>query len=403
MSDKENQPLAPELERNPETQAPEEDIRDQSMRVNQQEEHVNPNLQMGTRSPGLSPTEQDDGAIKPDREQVETDQAPAAGNEVPQTSEGEPGAADTHDTGGVERTTLTDTPTASQVRQPTVDDSDPVAQSAAGPQSDPGGGNPPDGPAIPTAAAPGSSPEPGGELPARPRETRIQSDESLAVQVTEDVEEENTRITATDDADDTANIVGEDTAVGTEVGITASASDADAGDRITYSLEDNFDGAFGIDPDSGVVTVADPGKLNFESSASATIMVRASSADGSSSTSEFSIQLNDANEVPSGISLDTIPTFTGGPGRVVGRLSTSDQDSGDSHSYQISDNRFEIVNRQLQLKDGVSLGGGRWIQCRCHRHLHRFGWFVHFTTVFSPGRRQCDRRQRSGGPAPWYR
>ena len=356
MSDTENQPLTPELERNTETQALEEDIRDQSMRVNQQEEHVNPNLQMGTRSPGLSPTEQDDGAIKPDREQLETDQASAPGNEVPQTSAGESGAAaDTHDTSGVERTTLTDTPTASQVRQPTADGTDAVAQSAAGPQSDPGDGNPPDGPAIPTAASPGSSPEPGGELP-QAEETRIQSDESLAVQVTQEVEEENTRITATDDEDETANIVREDAAVGTEVGITASASDADTGDRVTYSLEDNFDGAFGIDPDSGVVTVADPGKLNFEAGASAAIMVRASSADGSSSTSEFFIQLNDANEVPSGISLDTTPTFTGGPGSVVGRFSTSDQDGGDSHSYQISDNRFEIVNGQLQLKDGMSLG-----------------------------------------------
>ena len=58
MSENERQDtnsMGPELERNTETQAPEDDIRDQSMRVNPQEEHVNPNIQMGTRSPGLSP------------------------------------------------------------------------------------------------------------------------------------------------------------------------------------------------------------------------------------------------------------------------------------------------------------------------------------------------------------
>ena len=81
----------------------------------------------------------------------------------------------------------------------------------------------------------------------------------------------------------------------------------------------------------------------------------ASSGDGSATTSEFSIQLNDANEVPTGISLDTANAFSGTPGIVVGQLTTSDQDSGDSHDYQVSDVRFEVANRQLRLKEGMSL------------------------------------------------
>ncbi len=55
-------PTAPELERTTEAQRPDEELRDQSMRVEAQEEHVNPNIQMGTQSPGLSPVDRDSGA-----------------------------------------------------------------------------------------------------------------------------------------------------------------------------------------------------------------------------------------------------------------------------------------------------------------------------------------------------
>lgn len=42
-------------------------------------------------------------------------------------------------------------------------------------------------------------------------------------------------------------------------------------------------------------------------------------------------------------------------GAVVGDLSTTDIDAGDSHTYTVSDNRFEVVGGQLKLKGGVSL------------------------------------------------
>ena len=39
----------------------------------------------------------------------------------------------------------------------------------------------------------------------------------------------------------------------------------------------------------------------------------------------------------------------------VGTLSTTDPDSGDTHTYSVNDNRFEVVGNQLRLKSGVSL------------------------------------------------
>ena len=42
-------------------------------------------------------------------------------------------------------------------------------------------------------------------------------------------------------------------------------------------------------------------------------------------------------------------------GAVIGNLAVADPDQGDEQTYQVSDSRFEVVNGQLKLKDGVSL------------------------------------------------
>ena len=54
-----------------------------------------------------------------------------------------------------------------------------------------------------------------------------------------------------------ANTVAENAANGTAVGITALATDADAGTTISYSLTDNAGGRFAINATTGVVTVAE--------------------------------------------------------------------------------------------------------------------------------------------------
>jgi protocadherin Fat 4 len=65
------------------------------------------------------------------------------------------------------------------------------------------------------------------------------------------------------DTNATSNNVNENASVGTVVGITASASDADStNNTITYSLFDNDGGRFAIDSTTGVVTVA--GAINRE-------------------------------------------------------------------------------------------------------------------------------------------
>ena len=64
-------------------------------------------------------------------------------------------------------------------------------------------------------------------------------------------------VTAPTDSNAAANAVNENVAIGTTVGITASASDADATtNTVTYSLFDSDGGNFAIDANTGIVTTA---------------------------------------------------------------------------------------------------------------------------------------------------
>ncbi len=96
------------------------------------------------------------------------------------------------------------------------------------------------------------------------------------------------------DADATANAVAENALVGTAVGLTAAASDADATATITYSLDDDAGGRFAIHSTSGVVTVN--AALDYETAASHSVTIRATSSDGSFSTRSFSIAVTNVNE-----------------------------------------------------------------------------------------------------------
>ena len=106
------------------------------------------------------------------------------------------------------------------------------------------------------------------------------------------------------DTDATPNAVDENAAVGTTVGLTCSASDADAtNNTITYGLDDDAGGRFTINGSTGVVTVN--GAIDRESAASHTITVRATSADGSFSTQDFTVAVNDVDEFDVGPVSDT--------------------------------------------------------------------------------------------------
>ena len=100
------------------------------------------------------------------------------------------------------------------------------------------------------------------------------------------------------DANTAINSVAENATNGTPVGITALGVDGDAGTTVTYSLTNNAGGRFAIDATTGVVTVADGSKLDYENATSHSITVLATSSDGSTQSANYSIAVTNVNEAP---------------------------------------------------------------------------------------------------------
>ncbi len=99
------------------------------------------------------------------------------------------------------------------------------------------------------------------------------------------------------DSNAAADQVAENALEGTTVGITALSIDPDAGDSVSYSLDDSASGRFAIDASTGVVRVAAGGPgINRELAASHSITIRATSTDGTSATQEFQIAVLDVDE-----------------------------------------------------------------------------------------------------------
>jgi len=108
------------------------------------------------------------------------------------------------------------------------------------------------------------------------------------------------------DVNAATNTVAENATHGSTVGITARAADADGSNNtITYTLSNNAGGRFAIDASTGVVTVANGSLLDFETAASHSITVLATSSDGSSSSQSFTVNVTDVNEFPVGTVTDT--------------------------------------------------------------------------------------------------
>ena len=101
--------------------------------------------------------------------------------------------------------------------------------------------------------------------------------------------------TAPTDSNLAANTVAEGAANGSTVGITASSTDVN-GPAVTYALTgDTSLGGFTIDAATGVVTVADTSKINFESSGGGyTVTAQASDGHGGTSSQAFTITVSNA-------------------------------------------------------------------------------------------------------------
>ena len=150
----------------------------------------------------------------------------------------------------------------------------------------------------------------------------------------------------------TGTTVAENAANGTVVG-TASTTDPDAGDTHTYSLLDDAGGRFAIDGNTGVITVADGSLLDYDSAASHGLTIRATDAAGLTYDQAVTINLTNVNETPTDLALSANTVAENAAnGTVVGTISGTDPDAGDTKTYSFTDSaggRFAINSSTGQI------------------------------------------------------
>ncbi|MEO0631435.1 MAG: cadherin domain-containing protein, partial [Planctomycetota bacterium] len=129
--------------------------------------------------------------------------------------------------------------------------------------------------------------------------------------------------------------VSENAPAGTLVAV-AAASDIDVNDTLSYSLADDADGRFAIDPMSGEIRTT--GALDHEDSSSHTIRVVATDPGGLSIEADLKVTVDNVNEAPSALQ------FTGGVvsedaglGTVVATAAASDAEANDVLTYTLAD------------------------------------------------------------------
>ncbi|WP_394700966.1 Ig-like domain-containing protein [uncultured Cohaesibacter sp.] len=144
--------------------------------------------------------------------------------------------------------------------------------------------------------------------------------------------------------------------------ITPDVSDPDLSDSASFALDTsatlgtvslNPDGTFSYSANGAFETLAE-GETATDS-----FSYTVSDGHGGSSTATVTVTITGANDAPDGITLSANEIAENTSGTIVGILDTTDVDDSDSHSYVVSDDRFEIVNQNgtfvLALRDGVSL------------------------------------------------
>ncbi|WP_342778131.1 putative Ig domain-containing protein, partial [Mesorhizobium norvegicum] len=148
------------------------------------------------------------------------------------------------------------------------------------------------------------------------------------------------------DANPAANQIAELAPAGTAIGITASATDPDAGSTVAYSLNDT---RFAIDVSSGVITRSATGTLDFETQTSINLTVTATSSDGSTANQAFTLAVLNSpepvtfNNPPDANTAANQIAQNAAAGTAIGiTASARDPDAGSTVTYSVNDSRFAI-------------------------------------------------------------
>lgn len=129
--------------------------------------------------------------------------------------------------------------------------------------------------------------------------------------------------------------VAENSANGTSVG-TLSTTDPDVGDTFTYTLVsgtgDTNNGLFAINGATLQVAAA----IDFETTPSLSVRIRTTDSAGLSYEEAFTITVTNVNEAPTDLALSNASVTENQPSStIVGTLSATDPDAGDTHTFTL--------------------------------------------------------------------
>lgn len=117
---------------------------------------------------------------------------------------------------------------------------------------------------------------------------------------------------------------------------TVPARDPDRNDELHYAVVGGNSGdAFGIDPQTGMIAVAEASGLDFESQPHFALRVEVRDADGQTSSETIEIRLRDVNESPRLDDLSLKIAEDASAGVVVGTAAALDADAQDELHYEI--------------------------------------------------------------------
>ena len=166
----------------------------------------------------------------------------------------------------------------------------------------------------------------------------------------------------------TGGTVAENSENGTEVA-RASVVDTDGWDEHTYELSDNADGRFTIDAETGVITVADGSKLDYEDATSHEITVTVTDASGETYEETLTIELSDVDDTAQAANIEVTPVadaadlFVSPVAGLVGetidlRIAAELTDADGSETLTV---RITGMPNDAQLNTGVLADDGSWL------------------------------------------
>ena len=147
--------------------------------------------------------------------------------------------------------------------------------------------------------------------------------------------------------------LNEGTSVASDIGITIIATDPDEGDEVTLKVSDDR-----FEVIDGKLRVKAGQKFDFETEPSVDLTITGTDKGGLTDTASVKVAITNVNEAPT-VSINGSQTLQLTEGTSVAgdtgfAVIATDPDTGDTISFSVSDNRFEVADGKLRVKANQS-------------------------------------------------